>query len=75
MYTDNQCCEAEPFFLGTGSRFFFRLRLWVKNIGSGSTQKISAPTGSGSEKQLENICLDSAPDFGTIPVTFEKSKF
>ena len=36
--------------------FFFRLR--VKNIGSSSTQKISAPTGSVSKQQLVKICLN-----------------
>ena len=59
----NQCCGAYPFFPGSGSRFFFRLR--VNNIGSGSTQKILVPTGSGSEKQFVKISLDSAPDFYT----------
>ena len=34
-----------------------------KNLGS--TQKISATTGSGSEKQVVQICLHSAPDFDT----------
>ena len=43
----SQCCGAGPFFPGSGSRFFF---------GSGFTYNISAPTSSGSEKQMVKVC-------------------
>ena len=63
----NQRSVAEPsnFSLAPvpAPYIFFRLR--VKDIYSGSTQKILAPTCSGSEKQLVKICLHSAPDFDT----------
>ena len=54
---NQQCCGADPFFTDSGFRFFFRLRLQVKNIGSGSgsTQQISAPTGS--KKQVVKIII------------------
>ena len=42
---------AEPFLLSSGSRFLTATAPG-KNIGSGSTYIISAPTGSGSEKQI-----------------------
>ena len=50
--TFEQCCGAEPFFLGSGSRYFFWLRLQVKKNCSGSTYKSTAPTGSSSKKQI-----------------------
>ena len=39
-----QCCGAEPFFLGSGSRYYVWLRLQVKIFGSVSTHKSSALT-------------------------------
>ena len=48
----NQGGGAEPFFLGSGYRYFFPARLQVKKFGSGSTYKSSAPTGSGSKKPI-----------------------
>ena len=45
---------------------FLRLRHRVKHFGSGSTQKISAPTGAGSENQIvkKNLAV-LHPDFYT----------
>ena len=48
--------EPSNFSPAPAPEFFFRLR--VKNIGSSSTQKISAPTGSVSKQQLVKICLN-----------------
>ena len=39
-------CGTEPFFLGSGSRYFFF------GYGSGSIYKSSTPTSSGSKKQI-----------------------
>ena len=57
--------ESSHFSLVPAPDFFFGSSFGVKNLGSGSTLKISAPTSSGSEKQLQNFFLDSAPDFYT----------
>ena len=55
------CCVAELFFPGSALDFFFGSGFGKKNFGSGSTQKISTPTGS--DEQIVKICLHSAPDF------------
>ena len=57
------CSVAEPryFSPAPAPHFFSTPAPDKKDFSFVSTQEISAPTGSGSEKQIVNICLDSAP--------------